>query len=577
MTRLTALSLCMATLLPLTACAPTDHGDVEDGEFDMAGGKADSITEGSAQAGAILALVNDPAVDKDELDYDAGLSSRAAGNIIAARPFATLAALDAVAYVGEATLNQLLTYATAQGYVGNAPKIDVVFSPQPAGQTHAARIAAMIRAATTSVDVAMYSFSDAEIATALTEAVARGVKVRFLFETARTDKNISDLAARTASKSGKLEKTNVDVRWVNKILHHKFVIVDGPRDDAGKAATAKIATGSANWSFGGSSIYDENTLFVEGYQEVAQAYQREFDLLWKGSGDFALAQPIERVYSTTAFPTLTDDGGVRALFTSANFTPPTGASTTFRVDKSKTLVADEWVKAINAATTSIQIAHGHARLRPVALALIAKKQANPNINIQVLLDQQEFISVTTDNAQRAELEDCLEEAGADVTAQRECTENDFLYGRMIGLAGIDVRYKSYAYRWDATYAVQMHNKYMIVDGDELFTGSYNWSMNAEHGTFENVLHLTGAANAGVIDKFEANFGQMWNLNTSNGTLTSLRSTISTAQTIPMLFTPMALTWQQLNDLKTLIRANCTQADSTDFRTNPAAHKTCQRQ
>jgi phosphatidylserine/phosphatidylglycerophosphate/cardiolipin synthase-like enzyme len=496
---LSSLLLTAAAALAFAgACA--DDADVEDGELDSAAGKADSMAEGSAEALAVLRLVNDPAVTKAELDDDGGLSARVAGNIVNARngadrvagtgddnPFDTLAELDAIPYVGPRTLEMLLEYARSKGLLDDGLKIDVVFSPQPAGQTHAARIAAMIRAATTSVDVAMYSFSDAEIATALTEAVARGVKVRFLFETARTDKNISDLAARTASKSGKLEKTNVDVRWVNKILHHKFVIVDGPRDDAGKAATAKIATGSANWSFGGSSIYDENTLFVEGYQEVAQAYQREFDLLWKGSGDFALAQPIERVYSTTAFPTLTDDGGVRALFTSANFTPPTGASTTFRVDKSKTLVADEWVKAINAATTSIQIAHGHARLRPVALALIAKKQANPNINIQVLLDQQEFISVTTDNAQRAELEDCLEEAGADVTAQRECTENDFLYGRMIGLAGIDVRYKSYAYRWDATYAVQMHNKYMIVDGDELFTGSYNWSMNAEHGTFENVL------------------------------------------------------------------------------------------
>jgi phosphatidylserine/phosphatidylglycerophosphate/cardiolipin synthase-like enzyme len=578
MTRLTALSLCMATLLPLTACAPTDHGDVEDGEFDMAGGKADSITEGSAQAGAILALVNDPAVDKDELDYDAGLSSRAAGNIIAARPFATLAALDAVAYVGEATLNQLLTYATAQGYVGNAPKIDVVFSPQPAGQTHAARIAAMIRAATTSVDVAMYSFSDAEIATALTEAVARGVKVRFLFETARTDKNISDLAARTASKSGKLEKTNVDVRWVNKILHHKFVIVDGPRDDAGKAATAKIATGSANWSFGGSSIYDENTLFVEGYQEVAQAYQREFDLCGRARAT-SRWRPADRARVLDDRVPDADRRRRRAGAVHQRQLHPTHGRL-HHVPRRQ--VQDPGRRRVGQGhQRSDHVDPDRARPRAAAAG-----GAGPDRQEAGQPEHQHPGAASTSRSSSRSppttrsgpsSKTCLEEAGADVTAQRECTENDFLYGRMIGLAGIDVRYKSYAYRWDATYAVQMHNKYMIVDGDELFTGSYNWSMNAEHGTFENVLHLTGAANAGVIDKFEANFGQMWNLNTSNGTLTSLRSTISTAQTIPMLFTPMALTWQQLNDLKTLIRANCTQADSTDFRTNPAAHKTCQRQ
>ncbi len=575
--RMSAFALCMTSLLAaMPACSVDDAGEVEDGEFDQAGGKSDSITEGSAQAAAILALVNDLTVDKEELDIDAGLTARAAGNIIAARPFATLKAVDDVPYVGTATLNALLKYATAKGLLPGGKSIDVVFSPQPVGATHTARIAQMIRDAKTSVDVCMYSYSDAEVGTALTDALARGVKVRFLFETAGSDKNIADLAARTASKSGKLEKAGIDVRWVNKILHHKFVIVDGPRDNAGAAASAKLATGSANWSFGGAATYDENTLFISGYEEVAQAYQREFDLLWRGSGDFALTTPIAKVESTTAFPTLTNDAGVEALFTSANFTPPAAGSTTFRVDKSKTLVADQWVAAINGATKSIHIASGHARLRPVALALIAKKQANPSLDIQVLLDQQEFISATADATQRTEVETCLTAAGADATAQRACTENDFLYGRMIGQAGIPVRYKSYSYRWNATYAIQMHNKYMIIDGDELYSGSYNLSMNAEHGTFENVMHISGAANAGLIGKYEANFVQMWGYNASNGTLAALRSTIATAASIPLVFTPMALTWQEFNDLRTLIRANCTQADSTDFRANPAAHKYCAR-
>lgn len=49
----------------------------------------------------------------DVLDDDVGLDSRAAENIVARRPFATVAELDAVPYVGVSALEKLLTYARA--------------------------------------------------------------------------------------------------------------------------------------------------------------------------------------------------------------------------------------------------------------------------------------------------------------------------------------------------------------------------------------------------------------------------------------------------------------------------------
>src|SRR6186713_706554 len=85
--------------------------DIEDGANEGFGGKADGgIEEGSAEARGVLALVNDLDVDVGELDEGAGLSKRAATNIVAARPFETLAELDAVAYVGPKTLEALLEY-----------------------------------------------------------------------------------------------------------------------------------------------------------------------------------------------------------------------------------------------------------------------------------------------------------------------------------------------------------------------------------------------------------------------------------------------------------------------------------
>jgi phosphatidylserine/phosphatidylglycerophosphate/cardiolipin synthase-like enzyme len=83
--------------------------------------------------------------------------------------------------------------------------------------------------------------------------------VRFLFETARDVKNLTDPAARAASKSGRIEADGIDVRYVGKILHHKFAIIDGPRDVASRAATAKLVTGSANWS-STACMFDEHAV-----------------------------------------------------------------------------------------------------------------------------------------------------------------------------------------------------------------------------------------------------------------------------------------------------------------------------
>jgi phosphatidylserine/phosphatidylglycerophosphate/cardiolipin synthase-like enzyme len=536
--------------------------DVEDGASDGFGGKADGgIEEGSAEARGVLALVNDPDVDVEEIDVAAGLSKRAASGIIAARPFDTLAELDKVPYVGPKALSQLLEYARETGRVVEAAQIGVVFSPQTAANAHTARVAKMIREADATIDIAMYSASNAEISTALAEAVARGVKVRFLFETANADRALP-VDQRANSASGRLERAGVDVRWVNKILHHKVMVVDGER----------VVTGSANWSNGGATIFDENTMFIDGSPELAAAYRREIELLWAHSNDFTLG--TAQAATAGEVPEAADDPDADVLFTSGNFTVAAG-STTFKLDRTKTRVADALVAAIAGAQTSIHIASGHLRLRPVAEALIAAKQAKPGLDIKVYLDEQEFISASGDSAQRSELEACLAAATTD-TQRWNCTSRDFLFGKQVGDAGIEVRYKSYAYRWDYSYAAQMHDKYVIIDGAELWSGSYNLSMNSEQSTFENIVHLRGTSYGAVIAAFEQDFVRLWNQGRSPDLLPTLRGTIQTASSIPLVFDAMALDWRELSDLKALIRANCTVVDSTEYRTNPANHKYCPR-
>lgn len=96
--------------------APDEAADPSDETFGS--GKADGlcVAEGSAAAVGVLALVNDPDVDVEELDVStsqggAGLNRTAAQNIVAARPIADLDELDAVPYVGVTACQALASYA----------------------------------------------------------------------------------------------------------------------------------------------------------------------------------------------------------------------------------------------------------------------------------------------------------------------------------------------------------------------------------------------------------------------------------------------------------------------------------
>ena len=138
-----------------------------------------------------------------------------------------------------------------------------------------------------------------------------------------------------------------------------------------------------------------------------------------------------------------------------------------------------------------------------------------------------------------------------------------------------VRYKWYAYRWHFTYAEQMHHKYMIIDGDELWTGSYNLSDNAEHNTLENMFVFDGPAHAELVATYEANFEQMWNTGRDEGLLDALIEEIETADIIPLVFESMALEHEEVRSLKALIVDRCPQVNSQAFRTDPAGHQVCE--
>lgn len=527
------------------------------------------ILPNTPEEAAVLALLNDMTVDHLTLDDDARLYKTAAYNVIHARDggadgdfettddnaysaFTSITQVDDISGMGPTNLQRLLDYAIQNGYAdedGDGDDADVIFSPQPYQSSHIARVTELIRGAEHTIDIAMYSYGDNEIQLAIEQATARGVNVRFIFDTAGVSDRKLEGSARASSKSGKLEAAGVDVRYINKIMHHKYMIVDGPKDECDRASTARIASGSANWSYSAATKYDENTMFLQGYPEVAQALQVEYDHMWNNSREFSLdesvetnVEPDESTRATCTEGVVDTDPNFEALMTSGNFFMY--RETTFSADEESAVVRDGLIDAILNADSSVWIASGHMRTPEIADALIERK-AQGDVDIRVYLDAQEYRS----------------------------SDSDSLMAYRLAHNDIDLRFKYYAYKWNYTYAPQMHHKYMIIDGDELYSGSYNISANAEWNTFENVLHFSGDTYAHLVDAYVANHAGLWE--TDRDKYEPLLDEIENGDRVPLLFDSMALTWYEVKDLKSAIYANCPTAQE-DYWYSSSNNFSCAR-
>ncbi len=492
--------------------------------------------------------------------------------------FHTMTQLDEVSYVGKVAMRQLEAIAenTDCSDVVISNDVEVIFSPQPYASSHLVKVASLIDEAQDSIDIAMYSYRDAGIAAALESAVNRGVSVRFLFESGNADRRKGG----PNTKSARLEQIGVDVRYINKIMHHKYILIDGPRDAASITFVSDkgtLATGSGNWSNSAGTRYDENTVFISGNSELNLNFQREFNLLWGNSRDFTDTESFTFFESDSIDDSMiTDDPNTEVVFTSANFRSYVNSryGNTFSVISGKNTVSDRIVELIESAQTSIRIASGHLRSRQISEALLAKVAANPNLDVKIYLDAQEFVSEYTHNQELQKREACLLKAGSSVSKQQKCLDKGFHYAFEMKKAGIPMKFKSYSYRWHYSYAVQMHHKYIVIDNNTVMSGSYNLSDNAEHNTMENMVIYKRAAFPGLVDDFISNFDSIWM--TGHGLLPGLINEIKTSDTIPIVYPSMALTWHEVNHLKHTISSECPIVNSPQYRMNPQRHFVCDK-
>jgi len=60
----------------------------------------------------------------------------------------------------------------------------------------------------------------------------------------------------------------------------------------------------------------------------------------------------------------------------------------------------------------------------------------------------------------------------------------------------------------------MHNKFAIIDGKSLITGSFNWTKTAEERNEENLLVIS---DEGTIEKYKERFNYLWNTSRPDST------------------------------------------------------------
>ena len=122
-----------------------------------------------------------------------------------------------------------------------------------------------IAAATSTIDVAMYTSGDVSIVTALKQAAARGVRVRYITDRASNNTPFTDT---TGLGFSFVRSTN------QSLMHNKFFIID-----ANSANNAWVWGGATNNSTGQLYTDPNNAIFIQD-QALARVFTVEFEEMW---------------------------------------------------------------------------------------------------------------------------------------------------------------------------------------------------------------------------------------------------------------------------------------------------------
>ena len=145
----------------------------------------------------------------------------------------------------------------------SAPEIQVGFSPEGSAR---ALVLRTINQAHTSIEMIAYSFQAPDIAQALVNAHARGVKVRVVVDEKRNQVKASRNTMQYVASHG--VELRIDGHY--HIQHDKTIIVDD----------RTVETGSFNFAPSAETENSENVVVINGMPDVTRQYIAHWQSRW---------------------------------------------------------------------------------------------------------------------------------------------------------------------------------------------------------------------------------------------------------------------------------------------------------
>ena len=335
---------------------------------------------------------------------------------------------------------------------------------------------ALIQSATTSIDIEQYYINNVAgdsldpIVSALKDAGARGVKIRFIIDSQFLAEAGNSTEAACLEGIQNLEIKTIDFSKLGGIMHAKYMVIDSSR----------LYVGSANFDWLALTHIHEIGFHIVD-PTIAANLESVFNLDWNASTTKTLAPGSYDVFSRWA----------QAVWANIRLTSPsptlpgfeTVASPTVDLPTGMTDTLSTVTGLLASAKNSINIqvyeytTKGDKGTWTVLDAAIRAAAAR-GVKVQMALD-----AVT------------LKQGGKDLTALGK-------------LANITVKTVIIP-QWSGgplAYARLIHSKYMTVDGTTAWVGSENWIQNYFTGTRNAGITTTSAP---IVAQLNQIFNQVW--------------------------------------------------------------------
>ena len=444
--------------------------------------------------------------------------------------------------------------------------IESYFAPTDDAETNA--IVRAIDAAGTKINMRTFFLTSETIRDALKDAKDRGVTVRIILDAAS--------AHNAYSLHGSLRSYGISVKvesW-GGTEHIKAFSVDG----------TTVVLGSQNFTLSGNTLSDENTLYIRN-QPLATAYDAAFETAWNSiSSTWLSADPDPESSDSPGslsdlidndHDDLTDEGAPESINTVStsdgainvyfNRQAIPGGATTGNVANYNVNLEDKLTARIATATSTVDVATYELELPDIVDELIDR--ADNGVQVRLIADAKDPLNedLSEDASYkraRVYYEKILR--GADNTLGT--SDDGHLLADSIIFAVEDSSYRtSYGlpsspsdlpsvtvkvgtatksgyqladgelkdtagglnnyYSWGD----QMHNKFVIVDGTWVWTGSWNFTVNDTFGSDANRTAniRSGHTNHGVeirssdlADAYTGEFEEMWGSSTATPSITT---------------------------------------------------------